>query len=60
MGPVVLFDKSFLQTLNLDESVLFDHFFHTVICPVFYVETIADLTKNKEQIRQEVLKMKFE
>ena len=27
MGPMILFDKSFLQSLSLDESVLFDNFF---------------------------------
>ncbi len=47
MGPVALFDKSFLQSLTLDESVWFDHFFLAVICPVFYVETLADLAKTK-------------
>lgn len=46
MGPVALFDKSFLQSLSLDESVWFDHFFYPTICPLFYVETLADLTKS--------------
>lgn len=45
MGPITLFDKSFLQSLSLDESVWFDHFFLTNVCPVFYVETLADLEK---------------
>lgn len=27
MGPIVLFDKSFLQALSVDEAVWFDHFF---------------------------------
>lgn len=45
MGPIALFDKSFLQSLTLDESVWFDHFFLPVICPLFFVETLADLTK---------------
>ncbi|MGH8777972.1 hypothetical protein [Paraburkholderia sp.] len=45
MGPVALFDKSFLQSLTVDESVWFDHFFYPNICPLFYVETLADLTK---------------
>jgi hypothetical protein len=44
-GPITLFDKSFLQSLSQDESVWFDHFFYTVICPVFYIETLADLAK---------------
>ena len=45
MGPIALFDKSFLQSLNVDESVWFDHFFLTVVSPFFYVETLADLAK---------------
>jgi hypothetical protein len=40
-----LFDKSFLQSLSVDESVWFDQHFLPVICPVFYVETLADLAK---------------
>ena len=40
-----LFDKSFLQSLSLDESVWFDHYFIPNICPLFYVETLADLQK---------------
>ena len=45
MGPRTLFDKSFLQSLSLDEAVLFDHFFYAVIAPLFFVETLADLEK---------------
>jgi len=45
MGPTILFDKSFLQSLTLDEAVIFDHFFISVISPLFYVETLADLEK---------------
>jgi len=44
--PVALFDKSFLQSLSLDESVWFNHFFQVNICPLFYVETLADLDKH--------------
>lgn len=51
MGPITLFDKSFLQSLNVDESVWFDHFFYSVICPIFYVETLADLEKAVRQGR---------
>lgn len=46
MGPITLFDKSFLQSLNIDESVWFDHFFRTNICPLFYIETLTDLEKS--------------
>lgn len=45
MGPIALFDKSFLQSLSLDEAVWFDKFFMAVICPIFYVETLANLAK---------------
>ncbi len=46
MGPVTLFDKSFLQSLTEDESVWFAHYFMPVVCPLFYVETLADLDKD--------------
>ena len=46
MGPTALFDKSFLQSLKMDESVWFDRFFISVVCPIFYVETLADLKKS--------------
>lgn len=45
MSPITLFDKSFLQSLSLDESIWFDHYFVTNAVPVFYVETLADLSK---------------
>ncbi len=51
MAPTALFDKSFIQSLSLDESVFFDHFFLPVICPLFYVETLADLEKRVRQRR---------
>jgi len=46
MGPITLFDKSFLQSLSVDESVWFDHFFLLNVCPIFYLETLADLDKS--------------
>lgn len=52
MGPIVLFDKSFLEALNVDEAVLFDYFFYPVICPVFYVETLGDLEKPQNRGRR--------
>jgi hypothetical protein len=45
MGPIALFDKSFLESLNPDEAVWFDHFFLANVCPMFYVETQSDLAK---------------
>jgi hypothetical protein len=44
-GPVLIFDKSFLQSLNPDESVWLDHFFITNITPLFFIEALADLAK---------------
>ncbi|MCD6673760.1 MAG: hypothetical protein LT106_13000 [Burkholderiaceae bacterium] len=48
MGPITLFDKSFLQSLSVDESVWFDHFFLPVISPLFFVETLGDLAKQRK------------
>lgn len=45
MGPILIFDKSFLESLTLDESVWLDNFFLTNITPIFFVETLADLEK---------------
>ena len=53
MGPITLFDKSFLQSLSLDESVWFEAFFMPVICPIFYVETLADLAKSPKNRTEE-------
>jgi hypothetical protein len=44
-GPILIFDKSTLQSLNPDESVWLDNFFMTNITPLFYIETLADLEK---------------
>ncbi len=51
MGPIILFDKSILQALSVDESVWFDHFFLPNICPIFFVETLADLKKDSKSRR---------
>jgi hypothetical protein len=40
-----LFDKSFLQSLSIDDSVWFDQYFRAVACPIFFAETLADLAK---------------
>lgn len=51
MGPILIFDKSFLESLTIDESVWLDNFFMTNITPLFYVETLADLEKNDKKGR---------
>lgn len=35
-----------MQSLSVDESVWFDHLFLSIICPMLYVETLADLGKS--------------
>lgn len=52
MGPIAVFDKSFLQSLKVDESVWFDHFFVAVLTPLFFVETLADLEKHLKEGRR--------
>lgn len=49
VGPIALLDKSFVQMLNEDESAIFDVLFSTNICPIFYVETLADIGKSAEE-----------
>lgn len=45
MGPMTLFDKSFLEMLSVDEASIFDMLYMTIISPVFITEAIADLSK---------------
>ncbi len=45
LGPTIIFDKSLLQSLSEDESVWLDAFYHSIITPLFYIETLADLKK---------------
>lgn len=45
LGPVLIFDKSTLQSLSIDESCWLDNFFRCNITPLFFVETLADLEK---------------
>jgi len=47
-GPIKLFCKSAFQSLIVDEAVWFDSFYQTVISPLFFVETLADLSKEVE------------
>ncbi|MDQ7062506.1 MAG: hypothetical protein Q9M43_15880 [Sulfurimonas sp.] len=57
MGPISLFDKSFIQSLGIDESVWFDNFYLANISPVFYAETLADLqlsNKSREEAEARV------
>lgn len=48
-GPTIIFDKSSLESLNLNEAVFLDNFYRSNITPLFVVECLADLEK---QLRQ--------
>jgi hypothetical protein len=50
-GPLLIFDKSALQLLSVDDSAWLDNFFESVITPLFYVETLADLEKKMRKHR---------
>ena len=44
-GPHLIFDKSSLESLNLDEAVMLDNFYTSNVIPIFFVECLADLEK---------------
>jgi hypothetical protein len=48
---MLIFDKSFLQSLSIDESVILDQMFSCVVTPLFFVETMADLAKETSRGR---------
>ncbi len=50
-GPILLFDKSVLQSLSIDEAVWLDTFYFPCITPLFFVETLADLKKEVQKGR---------
>jgi hypothetical protein len=43
IGPILMFDKSFLQSLSADEVRELDHHFILVTNPVLEMEILADL-----------------
>ena len=45
-GTSLVFDKSALESLNIHEAALLDHFYRCTITPLFYVECLADLEKS--------------
>ena len=50
-GPILLFDKSILQSLSVDEAVWLDTFYFPCITPIFFTETLADLEKEVQKGR---------
>ena len=45
MGPILIFDKSAFQNLNVDDAVWLDNSYLCNITPLFLTETLADLEK---------------
>ena len=45
VGPILIFDKSTLESLSVDEAVWLDAHYLVNITPLFFVETLADLEK---------------
>jgi hypothetical protein len=50
-GPVTIFDKSTIQSFSLDEAVIFDNFYRSNIPPVFLVECLADLERDRRLMK---------
>ena len=46
-GPITLFDKSIVHLLSFDEAALFGQFYRANLTPLFFVETLADLKKER-------------
>jgi hypothetical protein len=44
-GPILIFDKSLLESLSVDECVWLAQFYRANVTPMFFIETIADLQK---------------
>lgn len=54
MGPTLLFDKSFLQSLSIDEAAILDQMFTCTISPLFFAETLGDLAKGTDGRRNPI------
>ncbi len=51
-GPTVLFDKSVIELMNVDEAAIFDCLYSSVICPIYFIEVLADLRKEHTSGRE--------
>lgn len=51
MGPSLLFDKSFLQSLSVDEAAMLDQLFSCIVTPLFFAETLGSLAKEETKGR---------
>jgi hypothetical protein len=50
-GPSLLFDKSTLESLSLNEAALLDNFYRSTITPLFFVECLADLEREMRRMK---------
>jgi hypothetical protein len=50
-GPSLLFDKSTLESLSVNEAALLDNFYRSTITPLFFVECLADLEREMVRMR---------
>jgi hypothetical protein len=50
-GPQLLFDKSSIQTLTLDEAAILDNLYRSNLPPVFMVECLADLERDRRLMK---------
>lgn len=50
-GPSLLFDKSTIESLSLNEAVLLDNFYRSTITPLFFVECLADLEREMRRMK---------
>jgi hypothetical protein len=50
-GPSLLFDKSTLESLSLNEAALLDNFYRSTITPLFFVECLADLERRMVRMK---------
>jgi hypothetical protein len=57
MGPTIIFDKSAFQSLSLDEAVWLDALYLCNITPLFFVETLADLSLDTERNPDNVVRL---
>ncbi len=55
-GPILIYDKSALEAVSLDECAWLAQFYRANVTPMFFVETIADLEKEfKDRAPETVL-----
>jgi len=50
-GPQLLFDKSSIQALTLDEAAILDNLYRSNLPPVFMVECLADLERDRRLMK---------